>query len=102
MVNSVEPTLGVKYDSEKPRFDLIPPTSEELLAKVLTFGARKYSPGNWAYVDNAEQRYLAAALRHINAHRRGEVFDEETGEPHLAHAMCCLAFILELEHGTLT
>lgn len=97
MVDSV--TLGVKYDSEKPRFDLIPPAAEELLAKVLTYGAKKYAPNNWKYVDNANERYIAAALRHINAHRKGEYNDDETGEPHLAHAMCCLAFLLELEHG---
>ena len=95
MVDSV----GKKYDQEKPRFDLIPPTAEEMLARVLTFGAKKYAPNNWMLVEDASNRYIAAALRHINAHRKGNYFDDETGEPHLAHAMCCLAFILELECG---
>jgi hypothetical protein len=88
---------GMKFDTDKPRFDLIPPSAERLLADVLTFGAKKYAPGNWAKVENGKERYIAAALRHINAHRTGEWNDEETGLPHLAHAMCCLAFVIELE-----
>jgi hypothetical protein len=94
MVNSV----GVKHDQQKPRFDLIPPVAEKLLAEVLTFGATKYAPNNWRLVESASERYIAAALRHINAYRSGELLDPETNLPHLSHAMCCLAFILELEH----
>ena len=88
--------MGTKYDSDKPRMDLIPPHAELLLAQVLTYGANKYASDNWRKVDNASQRYLAAALRHINSHRQGEVIDPESGLPHLAHAMCSLAFILEI------
>lgn len=88
--------VGIKHDADKPRFDLIPPRAEEMLAKVLTFGANKYAPGNWQHVPDAENRYIAAALRHINAQRIGEHSDPETGLPHLAHAMCCLAFVIEL------
>lgn len=87
---------GIKHDADKPRFDLIPPRAEEMLARVLTFGANKYAPGNWQHVPDAENRYIAAALRHINAQRIGEHSDPETGLPHLAHAMCCLAFVIEL------
>jgi hypothetical protein len=89
--------VGIKHDADKPRFDLIPPRAEEMLAKVLTFGANKYAPGNWQHVPDAENRYIAAALRHINAQRIGEHSDPETGLPHLAHAMCCLAFVIELQ-----
>jgi hypothetical protein len=88
--------VGIKHDQDKPRFDLIPPRAEEMLARVLTFGANKYAPGNWQHVPDAENRYIAAALRHINAQRIGEHSDPETGLPHLAHAMCCLAFVIEL------
>lgn len=86
---------GVKYDSEKPRFDLTPPLAWLELAKVLTFGAKKYSPNNWKKIENIEERYTAAALRHIQAFMSGEIEDEESGLHHLAHAMCCLSFILE-------
>lgn len=90
-------TSGVKYDSSKPRYDLLPPLAIESMAQVLTFGAAKYAPDNWRKVDDALNRYRAALLRHTFAMQRGEVFDPETGQPHAAHVMCCAAFIAELE-----
>lgn len=88
--------VGTKCDAQKPAFDLIPPQAELELARVLEFGARKYSPDNWRRVPNLRQRYTAAALRHINALRRGELRDPESGLLHAAHAMACLAFIAEV------
>jgi hypothetical protein len=90
---------GMKYDEDKPSYTLIPANSEEAVAKVLTFGAKKYDRDNWKKVNNAEWRYVDAALRHISSHRRGETIDPESGLPHLAHAICSLYFLLELEHG---
>ncbi|TQE93800.1 MAG: hypothetical protein FKY71_18000 [Spiribacter salinus] len=77
--------------------DLIPPRAEREMAEVLTFGARKYGDGNWQLVEHPEEWYVAAAMRHINAYRDGEENDPETGLHHLAHAMCCLAFVVEEE-----
>lgn len=87
---------GTKYDAGKPAFDLIPPLAEQELARVLAFGARKYSPENWRRVPDLRQRYTAAALRHINAMRRGELRDPESGLLHAAHAMACLSFIADV------
>ncbi|MCI4410206.1 MAG: hypothetical protein JHC38_00885 [Thiotrichales bacterium] len=87
---------GRKDDAGKPRFDLIPAIAELKIAEVLEYGARKYAPDNWRKVDNPEARYLAAALRHINAWRRGEKRDQESGLSHLAHAATSLMFIMEL------
>lgn len=87
--------VGRKDDNDKPMMDLIPPRAELALAQVLTFGAQKYGAWNWSQVDDLERRYLAAVMRHINAYRAGEVMDRESGLPHLAHAMCCLAFLIE-------
>ena len=88
--------MGQKFDSEKPMMGLIPPKAEEALARVLTFGAKKYAPDNWRKVPDAQRRYMDACLRHLNAHRKGEGSDPETGESHLAHAACCVMFLLEL------
>lgn len=79
---------------------LIPPRAELEMAKVLTFGAEKYGVGNWAHVEGAETRYLDAMLRHINSYRQGEQTDQESGLSHLAHAMCCAAFLLEMGQRT--
>lgn len=85
-----------KFDSDKPRYALIPPLAEEEMVKVLTFGAEKYDADNWRKVDDLT-RYVDATMRHIAAYRKGDTLDSESGLHHLAHAMCCLAFITELE-----
>ena len=88
---------GLKFDSEKPRMDLLPPKAIFEVAKVLGFGAEKYGPENWRLLDNLQGRYTAGALRHIFAHMDGEELDPESGTSHLAHALCCLLFKLEVE-----
>ena len=86
---------GVKYDSAKLRYDLLPPIALAHVAGVLTFGAQKYAPENWRCVPDLQSRYLAAAFRHIEAHRMGERYDPESKYTHLAHAVTCLMFIIE-------
>ena len=92
-------TTGSKHDSGKPLMGAVPPNALLAVARVLTFGAEKYGRDNWRQVANAETRYLDAALRHINAYQRGEAADPESGESHLAHAVCSLMFMLELQEG---
>lgn len=89
---------GKKFDDGKLRYDLVPPAVLEQLATVLTFGAEKYGANNWQTVPDARNRYYAAMMRHVEADRGGEVFDEESGLPHLTHALACVAFML---HNTL-
>jgi hypothetical protein len=89
-------SIGLKYDRDKPRWDLLPLNPVKDIVDVLTFGAAKYGPNNWRHVDNAHERYYAALMRHIVAYRGGEINDPESGLPHLAHAMCCLVFLSEL------
>lgn len=92
-------TIGSKHDSGKPLMGAVPPNALLAVAGVLTFGAQKYGRDNWHQVENLETRYMDAALRHINAYQRGEQLDPESGENHLAHAVCSLMFILEKEGG---
>jgi len=88
---------GIKYDSAKPKMNLLPPKAIVEVAKVLTFGAQKYDAENWRKLDDLQNRYTAGALRHIFAHMDGEKLDPETGLSHMAHALCCLLFKLEIE-----
>lgn len=85
-----------KFDSGKPRTDLLGPTSILEMASVLGFGANKYSADNWKSCTEPE-RFLAASLRHILQYMNGEKVDTETGISHLAHAMTSLMFVRELE-----
>lgn len=88
---------GIKYDGEKPMMHLLPPKAINEVAKVLTFGAQKYDEENWRKLDNLQSRYTSGALRHIFAHIDSETLDTESGLSHLAHAICCLLFKLEIE-----
>lgn len=102
LAKEIKEQLGRKFDQDKPRMDLLPPLATLEVAKVLTFGANKYEPNNWKYVPDASNRYTAGALRHIFATMAQEQLDPESGLDHLAHAICCLMFILEdrLEKST--
>lgn len=58
---------------------------------ALDFGDKKYGPGSWK--DVPMEKYLAALMRHVGAHMKGEVFDKESGIPHLGHAIANLIII---------
>lgn len=87
---------GRKFDSGKLRYDLIPVLAQEEVVKVVTLGAEKYDPENWKRVPEGRRRYYAAAMRHIEAWRKGEKQDE-IGTHHIANAVSNLMFILEKE-----
>jgi hypothetical protein len=88
---------GLKYDAGKLRYSLVPTEALRGLAEVLTFGAEKYEPNSWQEVENAEERYLDALIRHIEAYRSGEALDQESGLHHLKHAACNVAFLIYFE-----
>lgn len=84
---------AVKYDQDKPRYDLIPPEAVEGLADILGIGAEKYAPRNWEKgLDYG--RVFASAQRHMWAWWSGEEHDRETGFSHLAHALTNIAFLI--------
>ena len=90
---------GVKYDNDKPQWSLLPFKALREVVDVLTYGAKKYAPDNWKKVPNAKQRYIDAGFRHFTAYAAGEKLDPETGKSHLAHALCCLLYLLAFEIG---
>lgn len=90
-------TGAVKADGLKPRVDLIPVAPLLDMALVLDFGAKKYAERNWERGFDWSRVY-SAALRHLMAFWNGEDLDEETGLPHVAHALCCVAFLAEYGH----
>ena len=90
----------VKSDENKSRYDLLPSELLEETAQVLAFGAQKYSDNNW--VKGASwSRYFSAMMRHMWAWWRGEDNDPETGYSHLAHAACCLGFLMAYQRRSL-
>lgn len=92
-----EVVIGKKFDNDKPRWSLLPWTSVKEIVRVLTFGAKKYEDNNWKYVEEPTDRYYSAALRHLTDWWTTEKNDSETGISHLAHAGCCILFLLWFE-----
>lgn len=83
-----------KFDAGKARYDLIPAFALEEIAHVLAHGASKYGDDNWRN-DPEWSRYFAASMRHMWAYWAGEDLDPESKRHHLAHAACCILFLLE-------
>ena len=88
---------GTKDDKGKLRYSLVPPIAIKGMAEALTFGASKYGPNNWQKVDNAEERYMDALYRHLEAVRAGEEYDAESGIHHLNLAIANIAFLLHFK-----
>lgn len=86
----------IKFDTDKLRMDLIPPSTTRALAEVLTFGAKKYKPNNWKNCKDIST-FEAALLRHLQSYREGEKIDSDSGMPHLWHALTNIAFLIELD-----
>jgi len=85
-----------KHDSNKLPWHLLPTDAVEEVLKVLDYGAKKYSSHNWCA--GAEwSRYYDAMHRHLWSWWAGETLDEETRKSHLAHAACCLLFLISYE-----
>jgi hypothetical protein len=90
---------GVKYDKDKPQWSLLPFKALTEVVEVLTYGAKKYAPDNWKKVPDARRRYIDAGFRHFTAYASGETHDPETGKHHLAHAVCCLLYLIAFDLG---
>lgn len=88
---------GLKFDRDKPRLELVPPSLYLAVGRVMTFGAQKYADNTWRGVE--AERYKGAMLRHAMAYMSGESKDPESGMPHLWHIATNIAFLIELEGG---
>jgi hypothetical protein len=85
---------AVKKDQGKDEFDALPWKAIAKVGRVMAFGKRKYSKGNYLQGEGlAYSRLTNACLRHLIAFEDREEFDPESGESHLAHAACCILML---------
>lgn len=85
-----------KLDEGKLPWHLLPGDAVEEVLKVLDFGQKKYAPRNWEK-GMSWSRVFSALMRHMWVWFRGDSRDSETGLSHLAHAGCCILFLLAYE-----
>ena len=85
---------GVKHDQDKPDLSLLSSKALMEVAKVMTYGKKKYGAQNWR--QGLEwSRVYSAVQRHLLAWNAAETQDPETGLNHLGHAMAGIMFLLE-------
>lgn len=91
-----------RFGKAKPPISLIPGPALIHLADAFRDGAGKYGPANWRNDPVTTSTYVNAALRHVLAYFDGEDVAEDSGVLHLAHAMGCLAILIDAAaQGTL-
>lgn len=83
--------------SGKLPIHLWPTTATALGSLGLLDGMLKYGRSNFRAIGVRASIYYDAANRHLNAWFEGENCDPDSGLPHLAHALACLAIIVDAE-----
>ena len=79
-----EEAAGMRFNTNKTRFDLIPASWSRVLAQILTKGAVKYAPRNWEKGLSWSET-LGSLHRHLDKWVSGETHDEETKCHHMGH-----------------
>jgi len=93
--NTLIKDVPMKFNKGKLRYDLIPPDTFEKLVEAITHGSLKYDDNNWMLVVKENRNdYIGSMFRHIEKYRMGVKSDEDSGLHPLAHAMCCMMFLL--------
>lgn len=83
--------------SQKLPLHLWPATATAMGCLGLLDGALKYGRANWRVSGVRASIYFDAASRHLNAWFEGEAADPDSGLPHLAHALACLAILVDAD-----
>jgi hypothetical protein len=83
----------------KPPLDLIPPTALIYLALGFRDGAAKYGPFNWRDEKVSARVYVGACMRHLAQWLDGEENADDSGLPHLAHAISCIAILADAKEN---
>ena len=84
-------------DADKVPLAWLPWAAIVAVSRVQLFGHKKYLDFNNYRKGMEVTRNASCALRHIVKYLTGQTTDPESGEHHLAHAICRLAFILQNE-----
>lgn len=75
---------ALRFNENKPRYDLLEPHAIHELVKVFTKGSEKYADRNWEK-GMKWSKMLASLKRHLAAFEQGEDYDKESNLNHMAH-----------------
>lgn len=83
---------ALRYNEGKLQWSMVDFDSLEGLVRVLEYGAKKYSKGNWKKGMPVTQ-VTESLMRHLFAFLKGEDVDPESGCRHISHVMCNTMFL---------
>ncbi len=81
--------------SDKIPLHLWPETASILGSLAMLDGALKYGRSNFRAIGVRASIYYDAARRHLIKWFEGEDADSDSGLPHLAHALACIAILID-------
>jgi len=85
--------IGVK----KPSLRFVPMAPVYMMGQAMADGGVKYGPFNWREQPVNASVYYDAALRHMTQWYLGNDRASDSNVHHLAHAMACMAILLDAE-----
>lgn len=83
--------------SDKLPMHLWPQTATAFGCMALMDGALKYGRNNYRAIGVRSTIYYDAAMRHLTSWFEGQDLDPDSGLPHLAHALACLAILVDAQ-----
>jgi hypothetical protein len=87
--------------SDKMPMHLFPNTAIIYGTLGLLEGMLKYGRTNWRFAGVRASIYYDALMRHMQAWFEGEENAPDSGLPHLAHALACIAIIIDAKEAGL-
>jgi hypothetical protein len=90
-------TTAEKYALKNRKVDLtlVSAHANETEARVLEMGDAKYARRDYLKQENYDLEAMRALLRHVAAIMKGQQYDQESGQHHLAHVRANCGIILE-------
>lgn len=83
--------------SGKLPLHLWPSTATAMGCLGLLDGMLKYGRSNWRVAGVRASIYVDAAKRHLDKWFEGQDCDDDSGLPHFAHALACIAILVDAE-----
>jgi len=85
--------------SDKMPLHLFPMTAIVYGSLAFLEGALKYGRANWRVAGVRASIYVDATMRHLTKWFEGEDIDKDSGLPHLAHAIACIAILIDAKEA---
>lgn len=81
----------------KPSLSKAPSAAMLFMALAFMDGAEKYGPYNWRSNKVTASIYIDACKRHLDAWFDGEENADDSGFPHLGHALACIGILVDAQ-----